>query len=34
MVNDGAIHYVDPDAPEWAHRFYRVAPEAQAPTEE
>jgi hypothetical protein len=31
VVVDGAIHYVDPDAAELPHRFYRVAPEAQPP---
>ncbi len=25
-VNEGRVHYVDPDAPELAHRFYRFIP--------
>jgi hypothetical protein len=27
MVTDGAVHFVDPDAPELETRFYRVVPE-------
>jgi hypothetical protein len=29
VVTDGAIHFVDPDADEHAHRFYRVVPETK-----
>ena len=30
---NGALHYVDPDAAEWPHRFYRIVPESNPPTE-
>ncbi len=31
IVTDAAIHFVDPDATSFAHRFYRVLPEANLP---
>jgi hypothetical protein len=32
-VDDGAAHYVDPDAPDSPHRFYRLVPVACVPEE-
>jgi hypothetical protein len=31
IVTDAAIHFVDPDATSFGHRFYRVLPEANLP---
>ena len=31
IVTDAAIHFVDPDAISFGHRFYRVLPEANLP---
>jgi hypothetical protein len=31
IVTDAAIHFVDPDAASFGHRFYRVLPEANLP---
>ena len=33
VVTDGAIHYVDPDAPAFPARFLRVVPEANPPAD-
>lgn len=33
VVTDGAIHFVDPEAPDYPQRFYRVEPEANPPPE-
>jgi len=30
-LNEGAAHYIDPDAGEWTHRFYRLVPKACEP---
>jgi len=30
-VTDAAIHFVDPDATSFGHRFYRVLPESNLP---
>jgi len=34
LVTDGAVHFIDPDAPEFPNRFYRVIPEPILSTEE
>jgi hypothetical protein len=33
-VTDGAIHYVDPDAPDVSTRFYRALPEPYVPLDD
>jgi hypothetical protein len=33
-VTDGAVHFVDPDAPEFPKRFYRIIPEPTLPPDE
>jgi hypothetical protein len=32
-ANEGVIHYVDPDAPDTPHRFYRFVPVVCTPEE-
>jgi hypothetical protein len=34
VVVEGAVHFVDPDAPSQLHRFYRVAPVPPLPPDE
>ena len=34
LVTDGAVHFIDPDAPSFPNRLYRVLPEPALPPEE
>jgi hypothetical protein len=33
VITGGAVHFVDPDAPEFPNRFYRVISEPSPPSE-